>query len=270
MFKLVLLLALSGQGFVRLPAGTDGDSIRAGRVPGVVLDARVPFDAIVFDSLYRKGLYQDTGFVTPWEVLGLPDLGGDPIRGVEDSGSKRCDFITYAAPTGIAVGEEFSLRFDGHYLHARRSEARIDLAGDEATLCVFFKADDIQGNRTAASKNFGSQAFSLRVQNGVLRGWYNGNGNNGVPIEAGVWMAVCNRYRQGELSLFVDGVLAAQQFGVEPLVKDGNPFLLGAHNDGPGGRTDYWYGWIGQALLLDRAMSDEEILALSHYYHDHP
>ena len=76
------------------------------------------------------------------------------------------------------------------------------------------------------------------------------------------WHDVVFRFRGANLELFVDGVLADEEWGYGPLYRFEPPFLIGAGWERGRLRTGF-HGQVDYVALWDRALSDAEIAGLS-------
>ncbi len=84
----------------------------------------------------------------------------------------------------------------------------------------------------------------------------------------GRWIHACFVMKDGQASVYIDGALAARQKAVAEMVPEDSPFYLGRSdidNDGIAGSgkpIDFFTGAIDNVRIYDRALEEEEVLAL--------
>lgn len=180
-------------------------------------------------------------------------------------------------------GDGYAAELQGGYLSAGQGAGNeLSLGGSDA-MTMLLRLRDPQGtwDATLFSKHGGGDRlvynlFTLDVPNNgpgmdlafnVGTASWPGAAEVRVPLllfdDLTQWFDVIGRYRDGTLELFVNGVKVAEDVAVGPL-RAGNtePAVIGGEpHDAQVSRP--FKGQIDHAALWDRALSDEEIVALS-------
>lgn len=221
--------------------------------------------------------------IAVWHLRSLDDAVGDnsslTVHGTASVGHRLGD-VDFRQST-LRGGDGFAAKLNGGWFDAGRGvDGELDLAGDRFTALIRLKCDSPSlwstrgfftrgGGHDRLVFNFFSHHFD-QGPDGMRVGCEIGiDGRKGLGGQVTVpvaqigptdWYDLLARYDGRELVLFVDGV-AVHRAPVSGRLRQGNlePLSLGA-----GGAGDHPFAcWIDHAALWDRALSDEEVTALS-------
>ncbi|MCA8977712.1 MAG: hypothetical protein KDC98_23510 [Planctomycetes bacterium] len=147
----------------------------------------------------------------------------DAVGGI-DHAAGAGDVLAYDRGTGF--DRLLYTSFDGssEYLRATTAINTVDTAGhDSFTIQAWFRAGDVSGWRTLISNTESNRGFSLKINNGTLRGLVRlDNGGSPVDVELRGGTIIAGRWYQAafrvddedtyyDLHLFLDGDLVASR-----------------------------------------------------------
>lgn len=226
----------------------------------------IPSDGLVLHLDANHAQCDDQGHVTIW-----PDC----------SGRERDMKQTLAAkmPKQVmnACGGHPAIHFEqGQFLHGPAALAEGD---DSFTIVGLWRRQHLAGSQViceqnSAEKRTGARAALLAQGQGTApeSGWMrNRNFADGVlPISAPIdwcgrsaWHDVVVRFADTIVELYVDGVLIDEEWPHGALYQFCSPFLLGAGYSDDGRQIGGFTGEIDHLALWDRALTREEITAIS-------
>lgn len=175
-------------------------------------------------------------------------------------------------------GDGYAAEFQGGYLSADQGADReLNLKGKALSLCIRLKDALGEWNTPIFSKHGGGKElvynlFSTNLGSGVVLGFELGTDWNERPLQVSVpvdmigrtgWHDVVVRFTGPKLELFVDGVLADEEWPIGSL-REGNlePCLIGAESYDGEVKAGF-RGMIDHIALWDRALSDDEVEIVS-------
>jgi hypothetical protein len=198
-------------------------------------------------------------------------IQGDVQVGVELEGAEREASLARGGDGRVAV-------FEGGYLSADQgSGGELNLAGSAMSLCLRLRDPSGEWNTPLLAKHGGHgkltySLFSTDLGSGVALGFELGTDWHERPLQLSIpvrligptdWHDVVVRFTGPTLELFVDGALVDEEWPIGSL-RHGNaePCLISAESS-DGKVKSGFRGMIDHAALWDRALTDEEIVALS-------
>ena len=242
-----------------------------------VLQALSPEDGVVSSGkaiLPREGLtlHLDAAEVDADENNGiarwkdLSGAGNDVAQPDGDRRPKRLEKAWQGLPAIRFTGEQFL-----------KGPAVLAEGDDSFTIVAVWRRDHLNGSEVVCEQNTsekqpGRRAALLAPGGHGPSGWMgNPNFANGVlPVSAPVdwfgrngWHDVVVRFADTIIELYVDGVLIDEEWPHGALYRFGSPFLIGAGYSPDGKLQGGFHGEIDHVALWDRALSREEIVALS-------
>jgi len=234
--------------------------------------------ASTFASVVSAAPFDDA--VAVWHMKDGLDSGrsgsqltpvGDAELGVPLDGAQREESLSRG-------GDGYVARFSGGYLSAGQGAGgALNLTGKALTLCLRLRDPSGRLGTPLFSKYGGHERlvynlFSTDLGDGVAIGFELGLDWNERPLQVSVpvrllgptdWHDVIVRYSGAKLELFVDGVLVDEEWPAGSL-RTGcpEPCLLGAESCGGEVKAGFT-GLMDHAALWDRALTDDELAALS-------
>jgi len=132
------------------------------------------------------------------------------------------------------------------------------------TLAAWIKPDQWGGNRRILQKGNTDNQYRLTAEKGVLK--FNIAGLSAATLstalpETGQWSHVAATYDGAKMSIYINGVLAAQQNSTGAIRTTTNPLQLGAKN-GSTTAGDYFDGTLDDVRVYDRSLAAAEVAAL--------
>ena len=222
----------------------------------------IPTDDLVLHLDAARVQSDDNGNVTLWN-----DLSGrsHDLRQV----------VAARLPARIdrALGDLPAIRFrHGQFL---QGPAVLAAGDDSFTIVALWRRDHLNGSQViceqnAAGKQSGRRA-ALLAQGSTAPQYAGGNFNDGVlPVSAPLegigrdrWHDVVVRFADPIIELYVDGVLIDEEWPHGALYRFQSPFLIGAGYDAGGQLQPPFSGEIDHVALWNRALTPQEITALS-------
>jgi len=218
--------------------------------------------------------------IAAWHMRDGSDAGrsGSPLTpvggvelGVPLEGTERQESLSRG-------GDGYVARLGGGYLSAGQgTDGALNLTGKALTLCLRARDPSGRWNAPLFSKHGGHprlvyNLFSTDLGAGVALGFELGTDWNERPLQVSVpvrllgpteWHDVIVRYSGAKLELFVDGVLVDEEWPAGSL-RTGcpEPCLLGAESHDGKVKAGF-NGLMDHAALWDRALTDDEVAALS-------
>ncbi|MGQ9632212.1 MAG: LamG-like jellyroll fold domain-containing protein [bacterium] len=214
--------------------------------------------------------------VVLWHMADLNDASGRNIRltchgdvkvGVKLRGTEREASVNRG-------GDGYAAEFQGGYLSASQGSDVRNLKA--LSLCIRLRDPSGKWNAPLLSKYSGSsklvyRLFAADLGSGMVLAFELGTDWNERPLQVNIpiamvgptdWHDVIVRYTGSKLELFVDGILLDEEWPIGSLRSSSEPCLIGAEPFGDEVKVGF-RGVIDHAAIWNRALSDDEIAALS-------